>query len=146
MSGGVCSSASFGDHVLRVVLRGTEEEVIGSDALAVVAAVADVQAVRDRAVRVDPRESVCGVQYFVTSNSPVPLPVECAGPPPTLGGLQDVVPEAHCVTRFALERQWMCSPPHDLVARRAQFVGECWSVWVASACLHGVTLLHKRTT
>lgn len=85
--------ALLADHVDDVVLLCPEEQMVWTDAAPVVAAVAHVQAVGDRAIGFNPREAMCAIADLVPSYETVALAIEAASPPPARRCLHDALPE-----------------------------------------------------
>lgn len=87
--------ATLGNAVPHVVGHGAKEKVSRIDTRRVVAAVANVQSVRDGAVVDFPRESVSSKYPFGRGRHDLTIPVRIgtSGPQPTRIGLVDVAPE-----------------------------------------------------
>jgi hypothetical protein len=57
---------SLGKHILTIVLCGPQKQMVRTSARRVIAPVQNLQSVRDRAIRLLPRESVCQYELAVT--------------------------------------------------------------------------------
>lgn len=92
------TSAALGDHVVNVVLNCPEEQVTGTDAGRIVAAVEHPQAIWDRAVVDFPGDAVSEPHAGPLPSGPddtVPLGQTVCRPGPATGGLLNLGPESN---------------------------------------------------
>lgn len=88
----------FERHVVQIVRTGAKEEVVGAHATAVVAMMADIQSVGDRAIVQFIRQPMSG--YVVVApvasvvNDAIPAAGECSRPQPAAIGLLNMGPES----------------------------------------------------